>query len=175
LRRVRYHVAASLDGFIAGPQGEFDWITPDPEVNFAELFSQFDTFVMGRRTFELVLSRGRESLVSFKRVIVASRTLAERDYPHTTVVGEGIERVVASLKHEAGKDIWLFGGGALFRSLLDAGLVDSIEIALIPVLLGGGISVLAPGQRSPKLRLATSRALSSGTVMLAYELAEKQL
>jgi dihydrofolate reductase len=173
LRRLRYHVAASLDGFIAGPQGEFDWITPDPAIDFAELFSQFDTFVMGRRTFELILSQGQEGLQSFQRVIVASRTLAGRDYPHTTVVGEGIERVVADLKHESGKDIWLFGGGALFRSLLDAGLVDSIEIALIPILLGGGIPVLAPGQRSPKLHLATSRPLSSGTVLLAYELAEK--
>jgi dihydrofolate reductase len=72
------------------------------------------------------------------------------------------------LKARDGKDIWLFGGGGLFRTLLDAGLVDTIEIALIPVLLGGGIPLIPAGPRSPLLQLTNCQPLPTGIVMLTY-------
>ena len=79
----------------------------------------------------------------------------------------GIEQEVARLKREPGKDLWLFGGGVLARSLFDAGLVDTVEVAVMPVLLGGGIPLLPRGARVP-LSLASSRALDSGILMLTY-------
>jgi dihydrofolate reductase len=169
MRRVRYVVAMSLDGYIAGPNGEADWIIMDPDIDFRALFEQFDTFLMGRRTFEAMggARGGRQSGV---QTIVFSRTLRQEDYPNITVVSENPERALADLRSKPGKDIWLFGGGSLFRSLLEAGLVDAVEVSVIPVLLGGGIPVFPPKPSSERfrLRLAGSRTYKTGIVSLEY-------
>lgn len=166
MRRLRYNVAMSLDGFIADPEGGYDWIVADPTIDFEALFAQFDTFVMGRRTFEVVREQG--GLFSDKEVIVCSRTLTPDAHPQVTVVRDDAAETVAALKAKPGRDVWLFGGGVLFRSLLDAGLVDTIEVAVIPVLLGDGTPLITPGARSPVLKLTGHRALPSGIVMLTY-------
>ena len=169
MRRLRYSVAASVDGFIAGPGGEFDWIPPDETIDFAALFAEFDTFLMGRRTYEVLLAQGEANPTRGRRVIVASRTLDPAAHPGATVLRDDVPRAVAALKREDGKDVWLFGGGVLFRELLDAGLVDTVEIALVPVLLGDGIPVVATGRPTPLLRLVGARPLPSGIVLLSYE------
>ena len=167
MRRVRYAVAASLDGYIAGPKGEADWIIMNPEIDFRALFEQFDTFLLGRRTFETMARAGRGETPGMK-TFVFSRTLRQQDYPGVTVVAEKSEESVAALRAEPGKDIWLFGGGSLFRSLLNAGLVDTVEIAIIPVLLGGGIPLLAPPARQTKLKLTGHKVYKAGIAALEY-------
>ena len=170
MRRLRYNVAVSLDGFIAGPKGEYDWIIMDSTIDFNALFAEFDTFVMGRKTFEVTQGSGPGGPTDGMKIYVVSRTLKPADYPDVTIIRDNIIETVKRLKEEAGKDIWLFGGGVLFRALLDAGLVDTIELALMPVLIGEGIPLLPPGGRSPQLRLENSRILPSGIVMLSYTL-----
>jgi dihydrofolate reductase len=167
MRRVRYQVATSLDGYIAGPKGEADWIIMDPDIDFGALFEQFDTFLLGRRTFEAMGGAGQGGSPGVK-TFVFSRTLRQEDYPRVTIVAEGAEETVAALRAEPGKDIWLFGGGALFRSLLDAGLVDTVEVAIIPVLLGGGIPLLPPPARQTKLKLTGHKVYKTGIVSLEY-------
>jgi dihydrofolate reductase len=168
MRRIRYRVAASLDGYIAGPNGEADWIISDPEIDFRALFQQFDTFLIGRGTFEPMASSGRASTPGM-RTFVVSRTLRQSDHPNVTVLGEGWEETVAALRAEEGKDIWLFGGGSLFRSFLDAGLVDTVEVAIIPVLLGGGIPLLPSPAQQRKLKLTGHRVYATtGIVVLEY-------
>src|SRR5271155_1545757 len=144
MRRLRYSVAMSLDGYIAGPNGEYDWITVDPAIDFGALFKQFDVLVMGRRTFETTLqAQGSSNPMPGMKVMVFSRTLRPEDYPDVTIINNGAAEAVAAQKAEPGKDIWLFGGGALFRSLLDAQLVDTIEVGVMPILLSQGIPVLS--------------------------------
>ena len=167
MRRIRYAVAMSLDGYIAGPKGEADWIIMDPDIDFRTLFKQFDTVLLGRRTFELMVRAGQGALPGMK-TFVFSRTLRQRDYPEVSIVARKAKETLAALRARPGKDIWLFGGGKLFRSLLDAGLVDTVEVAIIPVLLGRGIPLLPPTAEQAKLKLTNHKVYKTGIVSLVY-------
>lgn len=163
--RLRYSVASSLDGFIAGPNGEYDWIAQDPSFDFAALWAQFDTLLMGRKTLEVAITRFPNLEAMGKKVVVVSTTLKE--YPGATILSEKIPGAVDELKAQSGKDIWLMGGGVLFRTLLDAGLVDTVELSVIPVMLGSGVPLLPEGDRA-RLHLDESDTLPSGIVRLVY-------
>ena len=104
MRRLRYQVAASLDGYIASPNGEFDWIVTDPDIDFAALFAQFDTAVMGRKTFLATLQQGRDGAMPGLDVIVFSRTLCQADYPAVAVVNGDPADTVRSLKATPGTE-----------------------------------------------------------------------
>lgn len=117
MRRVRYSVAMSLDGFIAGPKGEIDWIVMDPDIDFGALMGAFDTVLLGRKTYEATRQQGGGGGMPGMQAYVFSRTLRQTDCPGVTVSDNPADTVVA-LKATSGKDIWLFGGGSLFSSLL---------------------------------------------------------
>jgi dihydrofolate reductase len=105
------------------------------------------------------------------RVYVFSRTLRPEDHPKVTVVNDDAAGVVAALRAEEGDgEIWLFGGGDLFRSLLDAGQVDSVEVTVAPVLLGGGLPLITPGGAA-RLTLTGTKTYPSGMVTLSYSAA----
>ena len=167
MRRIRYSVAMSLDGYIAGPGDEFDWIVMDPDLDFAGMTERFDTYLIGRRTFEA--TGGRDQSSSGVRTFVFSRTLRQSDYKKVTIVGESWKELVQSLREEAGKDIWLFGGGSLFRSLAEEGFVDTVEVGVIPTILGGGVPLVAEPASRIGLTLKEHRVYEkTGTVSLVY-------
>jgi dihydrofolate reductase len=169
MRKIRYCVAMSLDGYIAGPNGEADWIVIDPEMNFAELWAQFDTGLMGRRTYEAAMARLGKSSMQRLKTIVVSRTLRQADHPKATIVSELTKDWLQSLRTKKGKDIWLFGGGELFHLLLQMHEVDTVEVSIIPVLLGAGVKLLPPPAQQTKLTLSSHRIYRSGCVSLIYD------
>jgi dihydrofolate reductase len=169
MSRIRYHVAASLDGYIAGPKGEYDWIVQEPGIDFSALFGQFDTFVMGRSTYEVATQGGVPPFPPGSNVFVFSRTMHQEQSPAFTVMSDVSQEAVDRIRAAARKDIWLFGGGQLFRSFLGGGFVDTVEVAVVPVLLGAGLPLLVPPAPRTSLRLTKHRVYPSGIVWLEYD------
>jgi dihydrofolate reductase len=167
MRRLVYSVAASLDGFIAGPKGEHDWIRRDSGIDFAALYRRFDTLLMGRRTYDVAKTNPGLLTSMGMKIVVVSTTLDPPLHAAVIVVSRNLPEAVAALKAEPGKDIWLFGGSVLFRSLLDLGMVDEVSVSVFPVMLGAGVPLLPKGARA-QLKLNESKALPSGVLMLSY-------
>ena len=169
MRRVRYNVASSLDGFIADSDGGYDWIPLEPEIDFAALFARVDTVLLGRKSYELTLrDPAARTWPAGARLVVFSRTLRAAEHPDVTVVADDAAGAVAALRRSEGGEIWLYGGGELFATLLAAGQVDAIEVTVIPILLGSGVPLLPSSTTRVPLRLVDSRVFPSGQVSLHY-------
>jgi dihydrofolate reductase len=170
MRRIRYAVATSVDGFVAGPNGENDWIVIDPDLDFGAIFQSFDTLLMGRRTFEIAQTQGGAGELPGMKAVVVSHTLKQADHPDVLVIGSKLSEEIEALRSQPGKDIWLFGGPELFRRLLAANLVDSVEVTVIPVLLGAGVPLLAAPTNRAQLQLTKHTVYpKTGTVALEYD------
>lgn len=169
MRRVVYRVATSVDGYIAGTRGEFDWIVPDPAIDLSGVYAAVDTVLLGRRTYELTLQPDTPPWPAGWHIYVFSRTLVPQQHPGVTVVSGDAGATVAGLRAGPGREIWLFGGGSLFRSLLEAKQVDIVEVAVSPVVLGGGVPLLETGAPLTRLALVHSQSYPSGVVILRYD------
>ncbi|MEJ2678060.1 MAG: dihydrofolate reductase family protein [Gemmatimonadota bacterium] len=172
MRRVIYSVAMSIDGFIADADGAVDWIPEESTLDWAAFLGRFDVALMGRGTYEAAVRMsgdpGRAAPGGLPAVVF-SRTLRPEDHPGVTITRADPAAVVAGLRKSPGKDLWLMGGGALFRSFLEAKLVDVVEVAVAPVILGGGVPFLPDGSPAGRLALARQQAYPSGIVLLTYE------
>jgi dihydrofolate reductase len=169
VRDLRYSVASSLDGYIAGPNGEFDWIVIDPEIDFAAMYASFSGLVMGRRSYEVFAATGGPVGPPLP-TYVYSRSLPAGERDGVTFVRDAESHVRALKAAEDGKPLWLWGGGDLCSQLARAGLVDGVDVAIVPVLLGGGLPMLAAPGPTLRLRLRSHRLYAAtGTLMLAYD------
>jgi dihydrofolate reductase len=169
MRKLVYQVACSLDGYIAGPSGEYDWIPEDPEVDFTKLVARFDTLLMGRTTWETAVTQPDGAPPFGLDTFIVSTTLERAPHPNAQVISSDVEARVAQLKERPGKDIWLFGGSELFGHMLAANLVDSVELAIVPMILGSGIPFAPPSEQRTPLELVSYRMYSrSGIALLRY-------
>lgn len=168
MRRIRYQVACSLDGYIADVNGKTGWIVDEPAIDFGALFDQFDTLLMGRLTYE-GMAKDADGFWG-KKVFVFSHTLRQQDHPQVTIVTDDAQNVIKELRSLPGKDIWLFGGGKLFQSLLALNCVDTVEPAIIPVLLGKGRPLLPTPAVQRMLTLTNQHVFPSGIVWLEYSI-----
>jgi dihydrofolate reductase len=171
MKKVHLYIACSLDGFIAGPNGEIDWLpeTPGEDYGYSEFIQTIDTTLMGGETYRFVAGLD-DFPYKDKRNIVFTR---RKDIPKSEYAefAEGdIAGLVKKIKEEEGKDIWLIGGGQIIAPLHKAGLIDIYEIAVVPVVLGRGIPLFRESSSVTKLKLLDSTSYSSGLVMLKYGL-----
>lgn len=169
MRRLCFSAAMSLDGYIAGSGGAIDWITMDPELDFGALFARFDAVLVGRKSWEAAQAMGGVGSKGMECIVV-SRTLDAARAKKARVSADPAA-AVSELRAKAGKDIWLFGGGELLASCLALGLVDEIQVAVLPVLLGDVVPLLPRGV-APRtaLRVLRQRFLpTTGTWLVDLE------
>ena len=169
MRKIVLQLAVSLDGYIEGPNGEFDWCFTDQDYGMSAFFKRIDSTFMGRKSYELVLSMESEAPSGFPKMkeYVFSNTLSEVKEGVILINGD-IKKKVVKIKKEKGKDIWLFGGAELISSLMNLQLVDELILAVHPVVLGSGKSLFKDILERTWLTLTDSKVYDNGLVFLTY-------
>jgi dihydrofolate reductase len=189
MRSLVFFMHASLDGFVAGLNGELDWVSVDDELfDFvATLTRQADTALYGRVTYEMMEAywptagdkpdagkHEKEHSVWYKKVrkVVLSKTLGASGLKNTQVIKENLAENINKIKQLTGKNILIFGSPEASHSLLDAGLIDEYWIFVNPILLGKGVPLFDKVPGIIKLKLIESKTFSSGVVALHYRKAQ---
>jgi dihydrofolate reductase len=168
MRRLQLFIGASLDGCIAGPNGDRSWQFHDADYGSTPFHARVDTVLMGRRTYETALSfdawpyAGRRVVVFTRQPDLAVST------PDTVATSRQPADVVAELRARDGGTLWLAGGSELVHACLDAELVDDIIVSIHPLILGSGTPLFATGTRRTALALTGERRFPSGLVQLVY-------
>jgi dihydrofolate reductase len=175
-RRFRYYFACSLDGYIADAQGGVGWLEPFQTAasRFPEFMAQVDTAIVGRKTFEFAMTHGHG--MGMRTYVLTRGTIP--NLPKEASLAADAEALVRELRGEAGKNVWIVGGGQSAAALLAADGIDEIEMHIMPVVLGAGVPMLqanvgqeAGGASLPvpaPFRLETCERLADGTVRLVY-------
>jgi len=171
-RNVIVHIATSADGYIAGPDGELDWLTSRPApkgfYGMNAFMKSIDTTLLGRKTYEVSLRLGA-TFGSKSRTIVFSRHAPPPNAPPGVEFVSGpIAPFVSRLREQKGKGIWLMGGGELIASFLDEQAVDEFVISVVPVFIGDGIPLIARRHRHVPLDLQSIERFEDGLVQLHY-------
>lgn len=171
MRKVILGVAVSLDGFIEGPNGEYDWCLTDQDYGMSDFMKRIDAIFYGRKSYEMMLgmeTAGQETPFAKVKSYVFSNSIT-KPYENTELVSGDIVEKVNAIKSQPGKDIWLWGGASLTTSFLNAGLIDEMDLAVHPIVLGAGKSLFHDIAGRKHFTLKSSEAYSSGLVMLSYE------
>lgn len=175
MSKVILYIAASLDGYIARPDGNLDWLVnlPNPgntDHGYADFLSSIGTTIMGRKTYEVVLGFDMEwPYQGIQSYVVTSDKNLDIPTPDTEVLSGDLIAGVQSMKMESGKDIWLIGGGKLITFFLNHSLIDRMIISVIPVILGEGIPLFPDNPKGSIWKLEEAVTYSTGVVSLIYE------
>jgi len=169
MRKIVLQLAVSLDGYIEGPNGEFDWCFTDQDYGMSAFFKRIDSTFMGRKTYELALAMQDEAPPGFPKFkeYVFSNTLTEVKEEVILINGD-IKKKVEKIKKEKGKDIWLFGGAELISLLMNLHLVDEIILAVHPVILGSGKALFSEIKERTWLTLTDHKIYPNGLAFLMY-------
>ncbi len=167
MRKVILGLAVSLDGFIEGPKGEYDWCFTDQDYGLAEFSKRIDALVMGRKTYEMMKGYDGASPWSHAKTYVFSSTLPVT--PGIELLNGDLEEIIKQLKQQNGKDIWLFGGADLTTQFINLNLIDEYWLSIHPILLGAGKPLFQNIAGRKKLRLTDHKVYETGLVSLRYQ------
>ncbi len=170
MRKVKYFVANSLDGFISRQDGSVDWLFMDQDYGMGEFFKSVDVAVMGRKTYgkALELSPGKALFPGMENYVF-SRTKPEAAQGPVQFVSEDVRSWVESMREKPGKDIWLVGGGELARQFLQHRLINEIGLAIHPRLLGEGIPLFPQPYPETELELLHCKQYLTGLLQVFYK------
>ncbi len=175
-RNVILYIAASMDGFIAGEDGDIGWLSaverPGEDYGYAEFISSVDTVILGRKTYDKVLSFGIPYPHADKQCYVVTRTVRPDEGNIHFIQGD-LAGLVRQLKEQRGKNIFVDGGAEVVQMMQQQSLIDEYIVSIIPVMLGNGIRLFKGTTVREDLRLIGSRSYDSGLVQLHYRTAGK--
>lgn len=173
MRKLILGLAVTLDGYIEGPNGEYDWCFTDQDYGLNEFFARVDAIFIGRKSYEMAQQHadnnngeivpGMPAMTEY----VFSKTLKSVKEGAMLVSDDSIAEA-RRIKEQAGKDIWLFGGASLTDALMKEGLVDELWMSVHPVLLGSGKPLFRSQESRTKLTLLESKTYETGLVSLRY-------
>jgi dihydrofolate reductase len=186
MRNLIFFMHTSLDGFVAGLNGELDWISLDDAMfDFvATMTEQADTALYGRVTYELMQSywpkageqpnatkHDKEHSTWYNKVskVVLSKTIQETGLHNTRVIGDHLSDNINKLKQQEGKNILIFGSPRASQSLLNEGLIDEFWLFVNPIILGKGMPLFKNITGTTKLKLVESKTFARGVIALHYE------
>jgi dihydrofolate reductase len=163
MRKIILNVAVSLDGYIEGPNGKYDWCFTDQDYGFTDFMNRIDTIFYRRmqvkwRNHIINQQTGRKIMSSQEYLILLKVPL----------IKDNVEEEVKKIKQQPGKDIHLFGGASLVTTFVNADLIDECQLAVHPIILCAGKPLFMDIKERKKLRLVDSKAYQTGLVMLSY-------
>ncbi|TVY02043.1 dihydrofolate reductase family protein [Cohnella terricola] len=179
MRKVIFQMMVSLDGFVAGPNGESDWHHVDTEfIDYSiELLRSVDTLIFGRKTYELmagywptVQAKANDPITAdymnnLKKIVV-SKKIEKVEWENSILVNENVSEEILKLKQQNGKDIAILGSSELALSLNQLGLIDEYRIIINPIVLGNGKSLLQGIHDPFKLEIVETKTFRTGNVLL---------
>jgi dihydrofolate reductase len=176
VRKIIVHIASSADGYIARPDGDFEWLNrlPQPKGHYGmdKFVESIDSLLLGRKTYEIGLRFGGKNLgmgPGVRNYVFTHKPPRERP-EGIEFVSEPVAEFAKRLRSEQGKNIWMMGGAEIVASFLDAGEIDEFAVNIIPVFIGEGIPLIAPRHRLIDLELVLSQPHPDGVVSLHYKL-----
>jgi dihydrofolate reductase len=175
MRQVVLYIAASLDNYIARPDGGIEWlyyadyVLPNEDYGYSDFFKTIDTTLMGNNTYKVILGVDGPFPYHEKTNYVFSRSRDNKDTEYIKFITGDIANFVQQLKKDKGQDIWLIGGGQINTLLLNNDLIDKIILTLIPMILGQGIPLFDGQTKETRFNLETSQSHNSGLVQLTLK------
>lgn len=165
MKKIILNLAVSLDGFIEGTNGEYDWCFADQDYGMKDFLAGIDSIFYGRKSYETLLQAGENPFAN-KRQYVFSNTLPSAD--DAMVLNKDIFGAIDMIRKQPGKDIWLFGGAQLTHVFLEAGLIDEMLLSVHPILLGSGKPLFLEHAKRTQLELLSSTTYDTGLVQSRY-------
>jgi dihydrofolate reductase len=172
-RKIIVNIATSADGYVARSDGNLDWLTERPApkgfYGLPEFERSTDAKILGRKTFDRSLQMGARFSAGAVHYVFSRRPPSAPRPAGVHFVSESIRTFAEGLRKEAGKNVWMMGGGDIIGSFLDEDAIDEFIITVIPTFIGEGIPLLAPRHRAVALRLLGVQQFLDGVVQLHYE------
>ena len=175
MRKIKLYITASIDGYIASPDGDMDWLTeyPNPQnsdYGFRKFLSEIDTVIMGGQTYRSFLCMDIVWPYKDKTTYIITRSSVKNKLCDNIycLSGNVIEEI-SLMKEQKGDDIGLVGGGELINILLQSNLIDEMIISTVPILLGGGIPLFSPYYEISRWHINDSKLYENGLLQTVYK------